>query len=76
MASDSHILGISERAVAAGRLGHPGRASVDFSFSDRWVEYLTALLSFMDEFVYPAESLYAEQTVEAITITILPCSRN
>jgi len=49
---------------------------VDFSFSDRWVEYLTALLSFMDEFVYPAESLYAEQTVEAITITILPCSRN
>jgi len=49
---------------------------VDFSFSDRWVEYLTALLSFMDEFVYPAESLYAEQMVETIPITILPCSRN
>jgi len=71
-----HFGGISERALAAGRLGHPGRASVDFSFSDRWVECLTALLSFMDDFLYPAESLYAEQMVEAIPITILPCSRN
>lgn len=38
---------------------------MDFSFSDRSIEYRTALLSFMDEFVYPAEPVYAQQMVES-----------
>jgi acyl-CoA dehydrogenase len=38
---------------------------MDFSFSDRCLEYRELLLAFMDERIYPNESVYEEQLVEA-----------
>ncbi|GAB08945.1 hypothetical protein GOARA_022_00210 [Gordonia araii NBRC 100433] len=37
------------------------RDAVDFAFDEKTVEYRDSLLEFMDEFVYPAESVFAEQ---------------
>ncbi|NNG98657.1 acyl-CoA dehydrogenase family protein [Gordonia araii] len=34
---------------------------MDFAFDEKTVEYRDSLLEFMDEFVYPAESVFAEQ---------------
>src|SRR6187551_3792630 len=38
---------------------------MDFAFSDRCLEYRELLLAFMDERIYPNESVYEEQLVEA-----------
>jgi len=38
---------------------------VDFEFSDRCKELRERLLSFMDEHIYPAESVYEEQLVDS-----------
>ena len=38
---------------------------MEFAFSDRCIEFRTALLSFMEEHVYPAESVYAEQMAQS-----------
>ena len=36
---------------------------MDFAFTDRCNEYRETLLAFMDEYVYPNESVYHEQLV-------------
>jgi acyl-CoA dehydrogenase len=38
---------------------------VDFSFGDRGLEYRENLVSFMDDYVYPAEPVYAAQMLES-----------
>src|SRR4051795_5931635 len=40
---------------------HPGRGTMDFEYSDRSKELMEKLSKFMDEVIYPAETVYEDQ---------------